>query len=42
MGKEGVVVPGGEGSHARGLRVTLMRKKDRQINVDNLAQNYME
>ena len=40
MGEEGVVVPGREGSHARGLRVALMRKEHRQISVDNLAQDY--
>ena len=40
MGEEGVVVPGREGSHSRGLRVALMRKEDRQISVDNLAQDY--
>jgi pimeloyl-CoA synthetase len=42
MGEEGIVVPGGEGSHSRGFRVALMRKEDRQISVDNLAQDYTE
>jgi hypothetical protein len=42
MGEEGIVLPGGEGSHARGLRIALMRKEDRQISIANFAQGYTE
>ena len=41
MGHEGLMLPRGERRHLRGYRVALVLEEDRQVGVDDIAQNHL-